>query len=150
MNVTNVMSSKELQEPYLMSINLSMTLTNKILIKSQLLFDDKKHPLKCKYIDHKLYIMRNKQDLMIIEFNRPIQYCGECIVIYQNQNDKLSFMGSETMVFKDVEIQKRIFMSPGYSRSTQQKRPYLFQDYLCSRLIKMVPHTMVNQIGKHD
>ena len=45
MNVTNVMSSKELQEPYLMSINLSMNLTNKIIIKSQLLIDDKKQLL---------------------------------------------------------------------------------------------------------
>ncbi len=150
MNVTNVMSSKELQEPYLMSINLSMNLTNKIIIKSQLLFDDKKYPLKCKYIDHKLYIMRNKQDLMIIEFNRPIQYCGECIVIYQNQNDQLSFMGSETMIFKNIKVQKRIFISFVYLQYIQEKMPYSFQNHLCSRLIKMVPHTMVNLINKLD
>jgi len=150
MNVTNVISSKELKESIWMSINLSMNLYNKIKIKSQFLINDKKYPIKCKYIDNKLYIMRNKQDLMIIEFNRPIQYCGECIVMYQNHENHLSFMGSETMAFKDVDIQKRIFISPDYLRYIQEKMPYSFQNCLCLRLVKMVPHTMMNLIDKPD
>ena len=150
MNVINVMSSKELQEPYEMSINLSLNLNNKIMIKRHLLINGKKQPIKCKCINNKLYIIRNKQDLMIIEFNRPLEFIGECIMIQQNYNDYLSFFGSETMIFKEIDIQKRIFISADYLRYIQGKMPYSFQNCLCSRLIKMVPHTMANQIDTLD
>ena len=140
-DVVDVKSTKTLDENHCMTIRIGYTLDNKIVIKKHLLINNKKHPIKCKYQNSKLYIEKNNDELMIIKLIRPFEYIGESLFIIQNNQDNLSFMAKQCY-YKDITITKQYFISPKYNNQLETTLLNTNQHLIHKTILKSIGHIL--------